>query len=68
MLFKCSAFRQNLHTTRREKIERDYSERGRRRRRERERMSVKCISGEKGESNISNKWRAQKRGSMQELA
>lgn len=33
-----------------------------------ERMSVKCISGEKGESNISNKWRAQKRGSMQELA
>lgn len=71
VLFKCSAFRQNLHTTRREKIERDYSERGRRRRREREReerMSVKCISGEKGESNISNKWRAQKRGSMQELA
>lgn len=37
VLFKCSAFRQNLHTTRREKIERDYSERGRRRRRERER-------------------------------
>lgn len=68
VLFKCSAFRQNLHTTRREKIERDYRERGRRRREREERMSVKCISGEKGESNISNKWRAQKRGSMQGLA